>query len=188
MQPERLGQYYPACTSCPTHSLPYECHSIMHYGTADFSRGSWLLALVRQQTQTAVSERVWDPWHRGLMSPQAHHDRPEPHRLPPLPGRRPHPHQAQGSPAHQPTEMLDWELSVELSGLQDRRAVDPAAGALHLLSNLVIIVSGWAVVVTPRPADWQMVNKVQRCRQSPVHLVRPQGSNTARRDLHQAGA
>ena len=60
--------------------------------------------------------------------------------------------------------MLDWELSVELSGLQDRRAVDPAAGALHLLSNLVIIVSGWAVVVTPRPADWQMVNKVQQCR------------------------
>ena len=44
---EKMLQYFPVCTTCKTFSLPYECHSVMHYGYSDFAVAPWWLAVFR---------------------------------------------------------------------------------------------------------------------------------------------
>jgi len=40
IQRDSLSQYSPPCHSCDNHGIPYDCSSIMHYGTETFSNGN----------------------------------------------------------------------------------------------------------------------------------------------------
>jgi len=42
-----MDQYMPICHSCATYNIPYECHSIMHYGYMDFAAIGRLLAFFK---------------------------------------------------------------------------------------------------------------------------------------------
>ena len=42
-----MDQYMPVCRDCETYDLPYECHSIMHYGWMDFASIGRLLAFLK---------------------------------------------------------------------------------------------------------------------------------------------
>ena len=44
---DKRVQYFPKCETCDTYSLPYECHSVMHYGYSDFARVPWWLSVFR---------------------------------------------------------------------------------------------------------------------------------------------